>query len=252
MNNNIKIVYKKPTQYDNNSNSTLDLDESVLSIDLGEINQNTNKILRNNIFKEINNDIISTSNYLNSNLNSNSSVDTNNINNNDQNLDENNKDETFFYNIFIKYIKNNNIDFLSLTNKEIFTNTIKKFIYENKLNQEQIFHFLNLIKNKINEQDEKNKINEQDEKNKFNEQDEKNKFNEQDEKNKFNEQDEKNKFNEQDEKNNFENFQNLIQNEEYTNSMLVDLAKNDINTWIFLCVILISFIIIIMIIIYKK
>lgn len=225
--NNIKIVYKKPTQYDNNSVSTSDLDESVLSADSDEINNN--QILRNSILKEINNDIITAENNQNSNrlessdinTNTNTNRNTNNDNNNNyQNLVDNH-DKSFLYNIFIKYLKLNQIDFLSLTNKEIFTVTIKKFISENKLNQEQILDFLNLLKNKINEQDEKNNL-------------------------------ENNIDNNINTFEKMENFDNLIKNEEYNYSLLFDLGKNDINTWIFLSVILISFIIIIMIIIYKK
>ena len=111
MNNNFKIVYKKPTQYDNNSISTSELDDSVLSSDSYEINKNNNQILRNNILKEINNDIISTINYKNSSLDSNTNANQNFVNN---------QDGAFLYNIFTKYIRDNQIDFLSLTNKEIY------------------------------------------------------------------------------------------------------------------------------------
>ena len=53
---------------------------------------------------------------------------------------------------------------------------------------------------------------------------------------------------------NFENYQNGIDNEQMTNkkSIIELLSNNDINTWLFIGVILISFIFIIMITIHKK
>ena len=260
VNNKIKIVYKKPTCYDstenstessienytqdksdssNDSNDSNDLDNSVSSNDSelieDSLNNNIdkvknqieqNEILRNNIHKELS--------YNNNNDNNNSSDDKN--------------IPLYLVKKFVRYLKKNKIDFEELNNHTFLNNIIKKYIIENNINQNYIVAFLEELKIKINSSDPTNLTNSL----KIfpsNLKDSDSNLNTDSDMNSDTNSDLETKIFE-----NFENYQNGIDNEQMTNkkSIIELLSNNDINTWLFIGVILISFIFIIMITIHKK
>ena len=202
---NIKIIYKKLINYDNDSSSTYSELNNQINLDKitnNEVNiqntnldkyhhnfSNSNERLRNNILKEINSN----------------------------NSEKYNINKKFSINIknFFKYLKNKNIDLTKLNEQNILSNSIKLFIIENNLNKNDTFVFLKEFQQilDINANDNIEITNKLDL--------------------------------------NIENFQTI--NLEQQNKDIFELLKNnDINAWLFMGCIFISFIIIIMIIIHNK
>lgn len=246
--NNFKIVYKKPTLYEDdsisssiNSNDSNESNISICNSVDSNVNSNVNSNelnldLRNNIFKEISNDI---NNLYQKNNNTIDSIES--IKNNDD-----------LYKMFVKYINNNNIDF---TNKQIFNLTVKKFILFNNLNHEQILILLNSLKNKFNYDNNSNNNVQNNNIISNNIISNNNISNDNDSNDNVSNDNISNDNLPYDKvpNDNFETFQNynnsIIFNE---NTLFNNLIHNDINTWIFMCVIIISLIIIIMMVVYKK
>ena len=245
--NNLKIVYKKPTLYSNDTvSSSDDLDSSFCSDDsnnsTNSINTNNlNKDLRNNILKEITNDI-NTNIKTNTNTNPNTTIDSNsnnidlitNLKNPTKQPEESEqpKQSVNLYDMFVEHMENSNIDFLEFSNKNVLDSNIKKFIQDKNLNQTQIIIFLNLLKNKLDVKP--------------------NGYNNDVE---FNiKSDTEHNIVPDKVDNIYENFQNnnMINKIKNENLLLNNLIQNDINTWIFICGITIGLIITIMIFIYKK
>ena len=221
---NIKIVYKKATDYDNSSNdSSINLDDSVYS---NESNENyglkNNEKLRKDILNEINNDINDINN-IDSKLIDNINIDNQpcSINNDNYNYNQNNSYELDYIELFTKYLNDLDIELNHFKKNSNIKNIIKKFILDYKMTEKQILFFLNkldkLDKIDINENNlDKIDINE----------------------------------------NNLENFfnsQENIPNKFLNSNFIIDgLYNYDINTWIFIGVIIISITIIIMITINNK
>lgn len=189
-----KIVYKKLINYDNDSSSTCSELDNKINLDKMV---KSNEYLRNNILKEIN---------------SNKQV------NNSKKLDTNKK---FSINIknFIKYLKENNIDLTKLNEHNILSNSIKLFIIENNLNENDTLVFLKeleqILDNNTIDNIEIRDIKKLDL--------------------------------------NVENFQTINLEQQIKNKDIFELLKNnDINTWLFMGFIFISFIIIIRYIIHNK
>jgi hypothetical protein len=246
--NNLKIVYKKPTLYSNDTvSSSDDLDSSFCSDDSNNSNNsnnstnstntnNLNKDLRNNILKEITNDINNTNTNPNTTVNSNSNninLITNLKNPTKQSEQlEQPKQSVNLYDMFVEHMENSNIDFLEFSDKNVLDSNIKKFIQDKNLNQTQIIIFLNLLKDKL---DIKSNGNNNDVE--------------------FNIEHNTVPDKVPDKVDNiYENFQNnnMINKIKNENLLLNNLIQNDINTWIFICGITIGLIITIMIFIYKK
>jgi len=260
--NNLNIVYKKTSDYDNDlstyssNNSQVDLDESVLTIDDNNLNINNYKLnkqnsrvyenninLRDNINKEIvknlnNNNkkdkptkfshnqknIRVIENYINDNN------DTNDSNNKTDNTINNSFDsENKYINNFIHYIKTNGLGTEIFNDVNLFKEIIKFYIINKNFNQNEIELFIKTINNNklIIFNNIKNSNNVENSNNVGN-------------------------LNNAENLNNIENFYSNGDNENKQNTFIDKLINNDINTWIFIGMILISFVIIIMIIINKK
>jgi len=240
MNNNYKIVYKKPTEYDNDSQSTIDtyakqnnintkpnLDDSVFTNDSDNnsvfSNGADNFVLRNNIDKEINKNIGEKNNNGNE-----EKILSKNLSHIHQNLNNDLNHEKILNNFF-EFASDNNFDFEN-PEPTLLNNLIKSFIIENKLSEENIIVLLNGVKkelyylNNIKTNPNPNPTNSI-----------------------------------PTDSNDNEYFTNTNTNTnthtqiEMTNASVLDsLKNNDINTWIFVGIILISFVIVIMIVIHKK
>jgi hypothetical protein len=238
---NLKIIYKKPTCYDDNDSSSTNssansnqnnvIDETVSytqSTDSDQTNntmeqnynsikeyQNNQKynndILRNNILKEINGD------YDNDNDNDNDNLNANNL-----------------LKKFMRYLNKNNISFEELNNNTFFNKTIKKYILENNIEPNNVIIFLEELKLKLNSFSNSNtNLSQNDFKNieTFE-----------------NTNDVPTPGHFQNDLVNFENDTLSIKNK----NIMELLTNNDINTWLFIGVILISLVFIIMMTIYKK
>lgn len=239
----LKIIYKKPTCYNDNETSSTNssdnsnlnnLDESVSSDDSTNFNNNLkqdyeinqNDFLRNSILREINDN--------NLNDKKNNEILSEPINNNQNKSDTN---STYLLKKFVKYLKNNNINFEELNDNIFFNNIIKKYIVENNIEPENVISFLeelklkinlpknNLLKNIIPDTPDTNEI---------------------DNSNKI--------LNKEYMIENFQDYPTNIENENKIKekSIMNLLINNDINTWLFIGVILISLVLIIMVTIYKK
>jgi hypothetical protein len=225
MNNN--IIYKKTSDYDSNSdlstksttNSEINLDDSVISVnsdsDLDTNRNKNNQIyknnidLRNNINKELKNDLKNENQIINN-------IDIN-INKNDNIVKNKTESEDYknnYLNEFLNFIELNDYNIDCIENTNMLNEIIKFFIIQNNLDENEIKIFADLVyKNKsFLKKKIENKINN---------------FNTQEN---FNTQD-----NNEIEENNNSTFFNKL-------------ANNDINTWIFIGIILISLIMIIMVI----
>jgi len=220
-----KIVYKKTSDYDNDSftsdNSQINLDDSVISIDVknnydSDFEHRNNIELKNVINKELTNQIINTPNV--------------NNDNNDNNIKETSNEnfenfEKEYLIKFINFIKNNNFNKEDIKNTNSFKQIIKLFIAQNNLTEKEINIFINIIfkyESVI--------------------------------------------FNEifvltEPVEHPIENFKNIADDIALSENSILNnnnstffnrLVDNDINTWIFIGIILISFIILIMIFINKK
>lgn len=191
---NVKIIYKKPTNYDEVSNTTInDLDNSVNNDNISVNNSFYNNEVNNKIIKEIKTDI----------------------------SQQNNMDyDNDYIDIFMDYLNDYDIEFSKLNNPYIFERIIKHFISENKLLENKIIIFINKLKNKLDIFNKENQINNIDD------------------------MDINLELNNLDNNNNYliGNFNNLIKN----NNIIYDFYNYDINTWILIGIILISFIILIM------
>lgn len=232
-NNNSKIVYKKITNYyDTDSDSISDTDSDSVSNSVSNSNKNTdtnifsqeqNLILRNNILKELTNEISNEINVFN------------NINNNqdNNNVCKNYISSSIVLKNFILFLKEHNINLKQLGDKLLLEDIIKKFLLKNVLSHEQIINFLKELKNFTECVEYEPLI----------------------EPNKLNKQNEQNEQNEQSVLNNMEYFDNSIgQNNvgSEKDEIFDSLKNNDINTWLFIGVIIISFIIVVMMSIHKN
>ena len=257
---NKSIVYKKTSDYENDStisNSSVDLDESVISIDnMTDSNYNLNNLnkctIKNN--KEIHKNNINLINDINKELindlnpakfNHDTNKNTENVENmknieNTENIDDKCIDD------FIYFFKTHCIEFNDINKINNFEEIIKSYITEKNLNQENISIFLHSIyKNKTSLKNKLNSIKKNFVTNKNTNDDidivTNDTHNELNATNEYNELDATNEYNE------------LNATNEYNELNFIDkLIKNDINTWIFIGIILISFIIIIMVMINKK
>ena len=135
------------------------------------------------------------------------------------NINYNNNNDNDYLDIFMNYLNDYNIEFSKLNNPYIFERIIKKFISENKLLENKIIIFINKLKDKLDVFNKENLINNIDD------------------------------IDINLELNNLENnnyfmgkFDNLIKH----NNMIYDFYNYDLNTWILIGIILISFIILIM------
>ena len=258
---NYKIVYKKPTEYDNNSlssnsndekesytniNKKSKLDDSVFTNDSeSDININNidNTVLKENIVKEITNNLYSTTKEHKTKKN----LETPNT------QDLNILDDEILLNSFSIFIDKNGFD-INNPNSNQLDKLIKNFIIENKLKENKIITLLNNIKLELSKKYNKNNIVLDNTTNNLQNNTTNNLQN-----NTTNNSQNNTKFIEQYNNNieinndNNENFSNYSSNTEKINvSILSNLLDNDINTWLFIGIIFISFIVIIMIMIHKK
>ena len=231
MDNKYKLVYKKPTLYDNDTlsansvNLENNLDDSVESNYSDNSDTNNNDLLRKNIIDDIN---IKKINSEEINI---EETNIKKINIEETNIEETNIEETNTNNIknhvkiFLIYLKKKNINFEELNNNTTFNKLVKNFVLEYKLNQQEIILLVtqikklsNFLKNKKDVIEDTNTENINDKNSNLSESD----------------------------------LSETININSENNYLLNKLSKNDINTWIFMGVIIISIIILIMIIIYKK
>ena len=211
---NYKIVYKKLINYDNDSSSTCsDLDTKI---NLDKIVDNTNnKLNKDTNLSDIKyqDNLINSNEYLRNNILK--EINSNKLNNFEKN--DINKNVSINIKKFVKYLKEKNIDLTKLNEHNILSNSINLFIMENKLNEQDVYVFLKELNQILdnNTNFEINDINKLDL--------------------------------------NIENFQDINSEQQIKSKDIFELLKNnDINTWLFMGFILISFIIIIMIIIHNK
>ena len=198
--NNVNIVYKKTDDYDNSSSSSSSSDTESYSTDSMNIQsiKENNKLLRNNITKELSNNL------------TNCIVNENTLNK------------------FIFYLKINNTTLQKLEDKIEFNKLVKHFIINNNFEKEYILPFLKLIEKNLNVIKEELKN--------------------------MNNTLLKENFSEikQEDKVLLSSFNDTENNNILNNSdnMIIDkLINNDINTWLFVGIIVISLIILVMIII---
>ena len=236
MNNN--IIYKKTSDYDSNSdlstnatnNSEINLDDSVISINSDtdinnqiyknniDLRNNIDKDLKNNINKDLRNNIdIDLKNNIDKELKNDLKNENQIINNICINKTEDFKNN--YLNEFLNFIELNDYDIDSIENTNLFNEIIKFFIIQNNLDENEVKIFADLVyKNKsFLKKNIENKINNINTQENFN-------------------------INTQD---------NNVFNENNNSTFFNKLVNNDINTWIFLGIILISIIMIIMIILQK-
>lgn len=198
--NNVNIVYIKTDDYDNSSSSSSSSDTESYSTDSMNIQsiKENNKLLRNNITKELSNNL------------TNCIVNENTLNK------------------FIFYLKINNTTLQKLEDKIEFNKLVKHFIINNNFEKEYILPFLKLIEKNLNVIKEELKN--------------------------MNNTLLKENFSEikQEDKVLLSSFNDTANNNILNNSdnMIIDkLINNDINTWLFVGIIVISLIILVMIMI---
>ena len=168
---NSKIVYKKTSEYDKDSStynsdiSQIDLDDSVISVDIKtDLDTNNYQIHKNNLnlrndinrelIKDFKNNINSTKPIINYNY-ENENKDNNYVKNEIKDMEVL---EYKYVDKFINFMKINNFNIEHIENINLFGEIIKLFIIKNNLNEEEIKIFIDtiykykpLLKSKITE-----------------------------------------------------------------------------------------------------